>query len=250
MSALKHRIGMASVSFRELSPRQILSASKAAGLDVIEWGSDVHAPATDIEAIKNIVELQNEFGISSSSYGTYFRIGTNTAEELCDYIAAAKMLGTNILRVWCGGKPEVNIEGEAREAFIAECQNLARVAEENGVVLCMECHKNTFTEKLSNTLELMERVNSKSFLMYWQPFLNLTIEENLEYAEKISEYTVHIHAFNIKEKVRYSLADGIEEWKSYVSKFTPPHTLLLEFLPHNDINELKDEADALRKIVE
>ena len=54
----------------------------------------------------------------------------------------------------------------------------------------------------------------------------------------------------MKEKTRYSLNDGIEERRSYLEKFTPPHTLLLEFLPNNDINELKYEADALRKIVE
>ena len=143
----------------------------------------------------------------------------------------------------------VGIAGEEREAFIEECKRAAKIAEENGVVLCMECHKNTFTERLSDTLELMERVNSKSFLMYWQPFQNLSVEENLAYAEAISAYTVHIHAFNLKGKIRYSLNEGVEEWRSYLEKFTPPHTLLLEFLPNNDINELKTEADALREIV-
>ncbi|MBO7304366.1 MAG: sugar phosphate isomerase/epimerase [Clostridia bacterium] len=249
MTNSNHRIGMASVSFRNLTPREILEVSRAAGLDVIEWGSDVHAPATDIPTLENIAALQSEYGITCSSYGSYFKIGATPMAELADYISAAKILGTNIIRVWCGGKDVVGIVGEEREAFLEECKTAAKIAEENGAVLCMECHKNTFTEHLNDALELMERVNSKSFLMYWQPFQNRSIEENLAYAEAISKYTVHIHAFNMKEKARYSLNDGIEEWRSYLEKFTPPHTLLLEFLPNNDINELKIEADALREIV-
>ena len=85
MTSSKHRIGMASVSFRNLTPREILEVSRAAGLDVIEWGSDVHAPATDIPTLENIAALQKEYGITCSSYGSYFKIGVTPTSELADF---------------------------------------------------------------------------------------------------------------------------------------------------------------------
>ena len=41
--------GLVSVSFRKKPPEEILSAMKGAGLSVIEWGGDVHAPSDDIQ---------------------------------------------------------------------------------------------------------------------------------------------------------------------------------------------------------
>ena len=39
-----YQIGLVSVSFRGLSPEEIIRIAKDAGLSRIEWGSDVHAP--------------------------------------------------------------------------------------------------------------------------------------------------------------------------------------------------------------
>ena len=125
-------IGVVSVSFRECTPEQIIKAVKEAGLSCIEWGSDVHAPQNNPEALQEIVRLQNEYGISCSSYGTYYRLGVNTLDELKAYIDAAKLLGADILRVWCGVKAPQNYSEEEKENFFAECRDAARIAEENG----------------------------------------------------------------------------------------------------------------------
>ena len=113
----RYDLGLVSVSFRKNSPEEILNAASAAGLSFIEWGSDVHAPCHDTERLKEIAALQKEYGIVCSSYGTYFRLGETRIEELETYIQAAKILGTDLLRLWCGVKSGKDMTKEEREEF-------------------------------------------------------------------------------------------------------------------------------------
>ena len=249
MEEKKYNLGLVSVSFRKNTPREILEAVKSAGLSCIEWGSDVHAPCHDTERLYELVELQKEYGVVCSSYGTYFRFCETPIEELKHYISAAKILGTDILRLWCGTKSGEALSDQERKTLIAQCKEAARMAEKAGVTLCMECHKGTFTERLEDTIELMRETNSEHFRMYWQPFQWQSEEENLRSAEAIAPYARHIHVFQWKEKLRFSLNEGVEEWRGYLDKFTTPRTLLLEFMPDDSIATLPAEADALRKII-
>ena len=245
----KYTLGLASVSFRQHSPKEILEAVKAAGLSCVEWGSDVHAPCRDIERLYAIAELQKEYGIQCSSYGTYFRLGQTPLDELEDYIAAAKILGTDVLRLWCGTKSGEKYSNSEKQALVDQCKYAAQMAEKEGVTLCMECHKSTYTQHVSDALALIGEINSQHFKMYWQPFQWQSEEENLKYAEAIALYVHHIHVFQWKEKERFSLRDGIEEWRRYLSKFATPRTLLLEFMPNDTVEELAGEADALGAMI-
>ncbi len=249
MSENKYSLGVVSVSFRENTPSEILEAARAAGLSCIEWGSDVHAPCDAVEKLYEIAELQKKYGIICSSYGTYFRLGVTPAEELEKYIRAAKILGTDILRLWCGSKSGTAMTEAERGEFLSVCKNAARIAKRYGVTLCMECHRNTFTENPDDAVWLMESVNSPHFRMYWQPFQWQSVEKNLENARKIAPYTVHIHVFEWRENVKLSLSEGVAEWQGYLEAFSAPRTLLLEFMPNGKIEELIAEASALKSIV-
>ena len=245
----QYNLGIVSVSFRRHAPEEILEAMREAGLTHIEWGSDSHAPYDDIKKVKEIAELQEKYGITCSSYGTYFYLGRDPIDQLPGYIDAAKMLGTNILRLWCGNKCALNMTEPEKEDFIAVCREAAAIAEARGAILCMECHPHSFTERLEDALELMNKVNSPNFRMYWQPSHLISVEENLAYAEAIEPFTYHVHVSHLKNDQRLSLHEGSEEWKEYVGKFSTPRTLLLEFRPDHQITSLKREADALRIIV-
>ena len=249
MNENKYNLGLVSISFRKHTPREILEAMNGAGLTHIEWGSDVHAPYDDMEKVKQIAQMQKENGITCSSYGTYFRLGVTPMDELEGYITAAKLLGTNILRLWCGNQSGDDMTQEQKRELIAQCKKASEIAGKHGVVLCMECHRKTFTQNLGDALDLMREVNSPHFAMYWQPFQWQTVEQNLAYAEAISPYTHHIHVFQWKDTQKFSLFDGIEEWRGYLGKFSTPRTLLLEFMPDDMLSSLGREADALRKII-
>ena len=249
MKKIDYTLGVVSVSFRAYTPEEIIKATADAGLCCIEWGSDVHAPATDTEKLKGIAALQSQYGIHTSSYGTYFRLGITPIEELVDYINAAKILGTDILRLWCGNKSGADMTEEERNALLAECKRAADIAKAHGVTLCMECHRSTFTEVCDDAVLLMKEIDSPNFKMYWQPFQWQSFEDNLENASRISKYAVNLHVFNWRGAEKLPLADATLEWRAYLKKFDTPHPLLLEFMPGDSIEELKSEADALRKII-
>ena len=244
-----YRLGLVSVSFRQHSAKEILEAARKAGLSCIEWGSDVHAPYNDTERLIEIAELQKEYGIVCSSYGTYFCLGETPIKELENSITAAKILDTNILRLWCGRKSGKDMADAEKNNLFEVCKRAADIAKAADVTLCMECHKKTYTQRLEDAITLMREVNSPCFRMYWQPFQWQSVEENLTYAEAIDPFTQHIHVFQWKDKERFSLNEGIEEWREYLNKFSNPRILLLEFMPKGTLEELKCEADALRNII-
>lgn len=249
MTENKYNLGLVSISFRAHSPREILEAMKAAGLTHVEWGSDIHAPCQNKDRLLELVELQKEFGIECSSYGTYFYIGETPIKELKSYIAAAKTLGTSILRLWGGKKSGSEMTETERENFLKECRRAASIAKQEGVILCMECHRRSFTEHLEDALWLIDKVDSPHFRMYWQPFQWKNVEENLAYAEAIAPLAHHIHVFQWKNDQKFSLAEGIDEWRGYLGKFPLPRTLLLEFMPDGKLSTLKAEVTALRSII-
>jgi len=243
---MNYKTGLVSVSFRDKTPREILEKMKEAGLFYIEWGSDVHCVP---ESAKEIFNLQKEYGIECSSYGTYFRLGVTPIEKLKQYIDAAKILGTNILRLWCGDKNSQDYSESEKEALFAECKAAERIARENSVVLCMECHNKTYTNKKESALELMQTVGSPHFKMYWQPGQYTSVSENIAYATLLSPHTEHIHVFNWKEKEKYTLRSAKDIWQEYLACFEGKRTLLLEFMPDGRIETLKTEADALKEII-
>ena len=50
------KTGLTSVSFRKLSVDEVIALAKKAGVDGIEWGSDVHVPPNDIEYVKEVAD--------------------------------------------------------------------------------------------------------------------------------------------------------------------------------------------------
>lgn len=249
MNKETYTLGLVSVSFRDRSPHEILAAMKQTGLSSIEWGSDIHAPVGDTARLRELAELQQEFGISCSSYGTYFKFGKTPIEELEQYILAAKILNTDLLRLWCGCKSGADMTAEEKDELLRQCRIAEALARKHGVTLCMECHKKTFTERLEDALWLMKQIDSPHFRMYWQPFQWKSIEDNLTYAHSISPYTTHIHVFQWKGEDAFPLSDGIEEWQSYLKQFSTPRTLLLEFMPDGRMESLPTEATALKTII-
>ena len=237
--------GLVSVSFRGHTPEKILSAAAECQLKWIEWGSDVHAPPNDPSRLQAIVELQQRYGISCSSYGTYFRLGYSDLAELPQYIQAAKLLGTRILRLWAGRKVKEESTPQEWQSFVAQCRTAAAIAEAEDVVLCMECHRRSATETKESACALMTAVDSPAFRMYWQPNPELTIAENIAYIKLLRPWIAHVHVFHWMETERLSLTEGLEIWGKYLQALEPGRTLLLEFMPDDRIESLLDEAESL-----
>ena len=244
-----HRSGLVSISFRDLAPEVIIQETVNANLESIEWGSDVHAPYHDTVRLKQIAELQKQHNISCCSYGTYFRLGFSPIEELPQIIHAAKLLGTNILRIWAGRKKASDYTEAERANFFDLCKEAAAIAEGCGITLCLECHRRSYTETKEGALELMETVHSPNFRMYWQPNPDISLADNLDYITALNPYITHIHVFNWSEDQRYPLEEGLDIWRQYLSALSGNHHLLLEFMPDDRIESLASEAKVLQEFL-
>ncbi|MBQ9975544.1 MAG: TIM barrel protein [Clostridia bacterium] len=234
---MRFNTGLCSISFRDRSVSDIVEAVNRASLDAVEWGSDVHAP----------VGRGRIDGVKCSSYGTYFKLGVTPTYELEAYINTARALGTDTLRLWCGGCGSA--ECSDRTALFNTCREAAEFAEREGVTLCMECHQGTYTDTVESTLELMREVDSDNFRMYWQPNQYRTVEENIASARTIAPFVKNIHVFNWEGNNKYPLAEAVDTWRRYL-EFFESGTLLLEFMPDGRLEGLEREAEALFKITE
>lgn len=242
------RCGLVSVSFRDKSVAEIVDAVKENGLHFIEWGSDIHAPNDNIKNLQMIQKTCENNGIEISSYGTYFKIGENPACDIIKYIDAAKILGTDILRIWCGTKGFSEYSQSELEGIINECKEVAKTAKDKNAILCLECHPDTVTDCPEGALCVMNAVGSEYFRMYWQPNQYHSVEWNLNYAEKISKYTKIIHTFYWDEKNSFPLANGLDIWKKYLKKFKNDVPCLLEFMPDGRFESLQAEAKTVKML--
>ena len=85
--------------------------------------------------------------------------------------------------------------------------------------------------------------------MYLQPNQLKTLEQNIKYAELVSPYCKRVHVFNWDGNDKYKLSLAENTWKKYVEILKNTDTYLLEFMPDDKIESLKDDADALFNIV-
>ncbi len=245
-----YNLGICSVSFRQCSPEEVVKLVADAGLNCIEWGSDVHAPFDDEERIMEIAKLQEKYNIKCSSYGTYFHLLSDSLDLLPKYIKAAKNLGTSVLRLWCGEKGSSKFTEDEKEYLVAECKKAAQIAKENGVVLCMEYHPGSFTDTAESALWLIEKVDSPHFKMYWQGNVKGDEELALNGAKLLSPHTVNIHVAHWVDSKLLPLENGISAWTKYLKEFTDGKSLLLEFIHDGKPESLPGEAKSLKAIVD
>ncbi len=249
-----YRAGLVSVTYRQLSHREIIDLTADAGLSCIEWGSDIHAPCRDAERLADIAAYARERGVECCSYGTYFRLGVHPLDELHDYIAAARVLGTSVLRIWAGNKNYTDMTEDERASLTDEARRAAALAERENVVLCLEWHGETMTNCLEGALSLIESVSSPALRLYWQPSQYRPFEQNLAEARRVAPYVVNLHVFAWElasgKIIRHPLSDGREAWSQYLAVFDGTQCALLEFVPDDDPALLCREAASLRSLIQ
>ena len=246
------KTGLCSVSFRKLTVEEIIAAVKEAGLDGIEWGGDIHVPHGDVEKAKYVAKLMEEAGLETLSYGTYYYPGDHAVEDFKGVIDCALALGTRIVRVWAGSKELCTVTDEYRAKIIAGTQALCDMAKPYGLTVAYEYHGWTLTETLESALQAYKEVGRENMLMYWQPSIFKTFEENMEALKAMLPYSCNLHMFHWDaEYHRFALEDGAEAVKAYLDLAnTNPQVygVMLEFIKDDDIEQMKRDAATLNKL--
>ena len=212
------KTGLTSVSFRKLSAEEVIEVAAKAGVDGIEWGSDVHVPPTNTEYAKEIAEKTREKGLEVISYGSYFYLGENN--DFAPFIDTAVAMGTKYIRIWGGKKERHELSDEQYEALVEETKKIGKMAAEKGVIVSLEYHQHSITATAVDAAKFASDVDMPSIRLYWQSILNRSLEDNLADFELVAPYLTNVHVFNYVDGKQELLeaGDGIKNWTAYIER--------------------------------
>ncbi len=243
-------LGLVSITYRKLTPAEIIPLVREAGLSCIEWGSDVHVPQTDLENARRVGDMTRQAGLTVSSYGSYYRLGMG--QDFTPYAEATCALGAPVIRIWAGNGGSASVDAATRAAWAAEAKTVCRMASERGITVAFEYHHDTLTDTAASALALVQEVDEPNCRLYWQPEFakpQALILSDLELVAPCVDLC-HVFAWN-PDHSRRPLLDGQAVWREYLSCVPgwEDKPLLLEFVPGDDPALLSREAKSLREIV-
>lgn len=246
-------IGLCSVTFRDESVEEVIQIAKDAELEVIEWGSDTHVPADDLDNAKRVADLMSDAGLGTSSYGTYYQAGSD--EDFNPYIETAEQLNTKMIRIWAGDKSSEEADSEWFNTVIEDVENIAKIAQDKGISISLEYHKNTLTDTPDSAYKLIETIEAPNVFLYWQPAEDLSVDERIKSLTSLGEWITNVHVFHWEDfHNRYTLEEGADEWEQYISRILThspyTHHYLFEFVKNDDPEQLKKDAQTLKGILD
>ena len=242
--------GLVSISFRSLTPAEVLNTCKIAEIHYVEWGTDSHVKTPD--AASDVFCAGKECGILPCSCGSYYKLGLGTRQDLATVLQIARSLKTNIVRIWGGNKGSTLLSKADLDRLAKEAYDAAEMADAQGIDLCLECHPNTITDSYESELSFLRLVDHPRLKTYWQPNQFESLSYNLEAAEALAPYTKMIHVFAWSATERFPLQQHLAEWEQYLTCFNrtgATYGTLLEFMPDDSPSTLPREADTLRALL-
>jgi sugar phosphate isomerase/epimerase len=241
--------GLVSVTFRKLSPSEIVNLCLQAKLEGIEWGGDIHVPAGDLQCAKETRQLTLEHGLNVAAYGSYYRLGTQTS-PFESVLETAQALGAPTIRVWAGTVGSEAASGAYWENVLQESQHIADLSATVGISISYEFHPQTLTDTIESTLQLLETINHPNILTLWQPPISNTCADNIQGLVKLLPWLGNVHVFHwFPEYERCPLSQGTEDWATYLSIIASDERerfLMLEFVKDDSIQAFLEDAQTLQ----
>ena len=188
MNSLK--LGVASVTFRSKTIAEVIEIAKNAGVTYIEWGADVHVK--NEQDAKTARELCDENNIKISSYGSYFRAGlhdTDSWEQICKN---AEIMGAESIRIWLGDKDSEKFTQEEYNKLLNDLTILCDTAEKYNLLVCPECHDNTFNNNTDSIIRLKNDLNKENFKTYFQSRY-FRFDYDIDRIERTFEFIENVH---------------------------------------------------------
>ncbi|KJQ55699.1 sugar phosphate isomerase/epimerase family protein [Microbacterium sp. SA39] len=243
------RAGLCSVTFREFAPERIVELAADAGLEVIEWGGDLHVPPGDVDRAAHVAKLTTDAGLSVASYGSYFRAGID--EPLTPVLDSAEALGADRIRIWAGDLGSADATAAYWGTTVARLRAAASEAASRGIGLALEFHSGTLADTAPTTRRLLAEVGHPALSTYWQPTVSASVDVALAEYAALADRTTAVHVFSWwPEAERLPLRARDALWTRLFAQAqtaaAPPRDALLEFVPGDDPALLAGEAAALR----
>ena len=252
--------GLVSVTFRALSPREIVRACLECQLAGIEWGADIHVPPGATRNAREVGRLTREAGLKIVAYGSYYRCDGG---DFAPILEAAKALNAPRIRVWAGS---VDARAASAGDWTRVGDDLARIvamAAREGIQIALEFHGGTLNSSGASARQWLGTVRGAAHDLrtLWQPLrrgpnFDARIEENLDDLRAVAPFLSHVHVYQWDDDAngqtrRLSLQESVQ-WRAYIEalgRIGGARWLLLEFVPADDLAILAREAAALRVLI-
>ena len=247
--------GLVSVTFRQLSPEEIVKLVQKAGLQGIEWGGDVHVPHGDYKRACEVAKLTRDHGLAVASYGSYYRVDNPDPKvgSFENIVETAVNLGAPTIRVWAGNRGSQEVNEADRGKMIEETRKIADLAGKSGIRIAFEYHGNTLTDSLTSAVRWMQEINHNNAYIYWQPSVLENMETRISGLNQLLPWLDHVHAFHWKDHHRLPFLLGHEEWLPYIQllKKQPGNRfVLLEFVKDDDPAQFVEDSQALLRLLD
>lgn len=243
-------LGMTSVTFREKTVEEIVALAARAGLSEIEWGADRHILPGDFAAVEKARAEMEKYGISCSSYGSYYRLSDNDPEGFRLICETAKALGAKVIRTWLGRRGSAVMPAQVRAAIMEEARTLADIAAQYSLTLAFEFHGKTLNDTGESSLHFLLDCAKENIKTYWQP---LSFSDNEKNLSMVLPHLCAVHVFTWDDDYnRYPLADGETQWKRYLSILKEakiPTKLIMEFVKDDNEEQFLEDAAFLRSLI-
>ena len=212
--------GLVSITFRALTPAQIVMLVRQAGLRGIEWGGDIHVPHGNAARAREVRELTQESGLVVAAYGSYYRAGQSEAAGLpfASVLDSAIELGAPTIRVWAGPTGSAAATPEIRAQVVADLGRISTLAAGARISVSLEFHNGTLTDTAESTTRLLDEVGNSNLFTYWQPPLDRDTPGCVQDLKRVLSRLTNIHVYHWRAAStdRLPLADGAARWQEFL----------------------------------
>ncbi len=160
------RLGLTSTTFKKKTIPEIVDIAKLANAEYIEWGERFHVNSVeDAEKAKAFCE---KAGIKISSYGSYYHVGSADKDKWAQICKIASSMSADSIRVWLGNKNSEDTNEDEYNLLLDDAESMCAEAEKYGLVICAECHDNTFNNNTDAILKFTKELGRDNFRTYFQ----------------------------------------------------------------------------------
>lgn len=243
--------GLTSITFRKLSPDEIVRWAAEARLDGIEWGGDVHVPPGEVDTARRVAAMTSEAGLVVSSYGSYYRVGHDEPDLFSPVLETALALDAPVIRVWAGRVASSEADEAYRAGVAADARRITEAAHDSGIRIATEWHGNTLTDTPESAQAFFEAVDRPDLGTYWQPRTRGGgVDDCLRELDVALPRLAGLHVFywDAESGRKLPLEEGPGLWRPCLSRAAQAGDMfaLLEFVIDGDPQQMLSDAAALR----
>ncbi len=247
------KLGMVSGTFGHLKAEDVIDIAVKNGMDAVEWSAESHVPVGNFEKAEHICRLCEKAGLFISAYGSCYCVGNNSNPEkaFALVLETAKKLGTKNIKVLAGNISSEKADDTVLKSFLDEARLIADISQTNGLKLSFEYKPNTLLDNYISANGLLDRLARDNIYLNWQPNQTTSMIYNIYELKMLLRHINDVYVFYQSAFGKYlPLIEGKDGWQQYLKilKENSNRTLLLEFMPEDNFDLLKEDFALLKQL--